>query len=77
MATNECPVSLITPQSKQIVEVFVRAKFAHQASGAGLYGPDLSCWPARAVDALVVIQQETNREHNARVRAEIKEIEEG
>ncbi|MCC6591609.1 MAG: hypothetical protein IT168_33290 [Bryobacterales bacterium] len=66
MAANECPVSLITPESKRLVEVFERADFAHQGSGAALYGTDLSRWPARAIDALVVIQQERNREHNAR-----------
>jgi len=51
------------------VDIARRAEFAQQASGAALFGPDLSRWPARAVDALVTIQAEQNRAENARSAA--------
>jgi hypothetical protein len=69
---NECPVSLITPESKRLVQILIRAERAHEASGASLYGPSLSRWPVRMLDAQVAIQQEINRESNARSEAEME-----
>jgi hypothetical protein len=66
VSCNECPVTLVTPESMRLVEIFGRAQFV---SGAPLYGPDLSRWPARMVDAAAVIQQEQNRTENARSKA--------
>jgi len=68
-------VSLITPRSIEIVHVFSRARRAHEASGAALFGPDLSRWPGWAADAAVVIEEERIREHNARVEAELAELD--
>lgn len=45
----------------------MRAEYA----GSPVFGPDLSRWPARMVDAAAVIQQERNREQNARQEAAI------
>jgi hypothetical protein len=72
--TAECPVSLISPRAAEIVQVFSRAKYAKDGAGAALYGPDLSKWPAWAVDAAVAIEQERIREHNARSAAEVREM---
>jgi hypothetical protein len=68
---NECPKSkvLASPNCGELrawVDIARRAEFASQASGAALFGTDLSKWPARAVDALVTIQQERNRSEHAR-----------
>jgi hypothetical protein len=70
---DECPVSLISPESIQVVEAHGRARIANQSCGAQMYGPDLSRWPARDVDALVLIETERTKEHNARIEAEISE----
>ena len=63
--TAECPASEITPESKQLVEIFMTAENA----GVSLYGPDLSRWPARLVDAAAVIGIERSREKWARQEA--------
>ena len=76
-SVNECPVSMITPESKRLVQILTRASMVHDASGASLYGPSLSRWPVRMLDAQVVIQQETNRETNARQEAEMEAIKRG
>jgi hypothetical protein len=70
-------VSLITPESKRLVQILARSERAHEASGASLYGPNLSRWPVRMLDAQVAIQQETNRESNARQEAEIEAMKRG
>jgi len=49
------------------------AKLAKDATGASLYGPDLSKWPSREVEALTVLQYEHNRVENARIEAEREE----
>jgi hypothetical protein len=67
-------VSLISPQSAELIQVFSRARHAREGGGATLFGPDLSKWPAWAVDALVVIEQERIKEHNARIEAESEEL---
>jgi hypothetical protein len=60
-----------------LVQIFTRANGAHDASGAALYGADLSRWPARMVDAQVVINQERIRESNAQQAAEIESAKSG
>jgi hypothetical protein len=65
VAINECPKSLVTPQSNALVEIFTRAEYAHEGSGASLFGPNLSKWHPRMVDALKVVEQEKNRYHSA------------
>jgi len=71
----ECPVSYITPKSTQLLQIFSIAGRAHDASGAALYGPNLSEWPAWAVDAIDAIEQARIDEHNSRVAAEHHEYE--
>ena len=65
----ECPVSFVTPRSRELVQIFNRAQYS-QGAGASMFGPDLSKWPIWAVDAQVVLEQARIREHNARFEAE-------
>ncbi len=67
---DECPVSFITPKASEIVQILNRTRHAKENSGAGLFGHDLSKWPAWAVDAVVVIEQERIKAENARFEAE-------
>lgn len=70
-------MSFVTPHSVELVQIFSRARHATEASGAALFGPDLSRWPAWAVDAAVVIEQERIRVENARMTAELAEMDNG
>jgi hypothetical protein len=67
---NECPVSYIKPESKVLVAQLQRVDFASDATGTSLYGPDLSQWPAWAVESYIALQSEKNRVANAKTRAE-------
>jgi hypothetical protein len=66
----ECPVSYVSPKAQELVQIFNRGRHAHENSGVGLFGHDLSKWPAWAVDAVVVIEQERIKAENARFEAE-------
>lgn len=58
-------MSLITPASIQLLGVYQRSKRAHEATGASLYGPDLSEWPVWAVDLMETLEIERIRVNNA------------
>lgn len=64
----ECPVSAITPDSRAWLAEFDAATWFAE-SGVAAYGPDLSAWPGRAVDAHQLIQIETARLEAARHEA--------
>jgi hypothetical protein len=66
----ECPVSYIGAEARQIVEIFFRGKLIHGNCGAQMFGPDQSQWPVWAADAVAIIEQESIREHNARMEYE-------
>lgn len=70
---RECPVSFIDPESVETVLAFANARLAHESSGAGMYGPDLSAWPAWAVDALTTLERERIATENARIESEYRE----
>lgn len=53
----------------RLVEITRRAGLVKEQSGAALFGTDLSTWPVRIVDAVAVVQEETNRAKNAAERA--------
>ena len=61
----------------ELVTILERARHARNGGGAAMFGDDLSRWPAWAVDALVVVEQERIKEHNARLEAELAETENG
>ena len=65
---DECPVSFISPATLSLMGTLDVAELA-RPSGAALYGPDLSKWPARMVDALVTIEIERTKADNARQEA--------
>lgn len=52
---GECPVAYITPESQELVDLFFEAS-RFQEAGASAFGPDLSRWDARMVDAQSVIE---------------------
>lgn len=70
----ECPVSIITPESETILNIFARAQRAYDATGTSLFGPVLAEWPIWAVDALDQIRICEISENNARVEAEAMEM---
>ena len=55
---EECPVSYISQKSLDLIQIDMRQRIAHKATGAFLYGPDLSKWPSKLLDALTVIEDE-------------------
>ena len=67
-----CPVSVITPQSRELVNLVTRAHHAYSQSGAAFGGADSRKWPGRWFDAVTVIEQQKILEHNARLRAEVE-----
>lgn len=54
---NECPVGYVTAESEQLVLLFV----ACRALRAPAVAAGLLAWPARLVDALLVLEQEAQR----------------
>lgn len=65
MATNECPVSAITPFSMVMVDQIGRAKRLKGELGILAFGPDASEIPAKIVDAIDVVTIEGWRVDNA------------
>lgn len=62
---RECPVSLITPESRVLVSQLSRMEFVQEATGATLYGAGLESWPPEMVEASVALRSELNRIENA------------
>ena len=54
VSTTECPVSYVTGASRAWLEDF----YAQEALGAG---SDLEAWPARRVDAFLVLKAERKK----------------
>ena len=73
--SEECPVSCITAESRWLVEQEGRARQVKEASGASLFGPDSSRWPAAWFDAVGVIEQCRILEVNERIQTEIREMD--
>jgi hypothetical protein len=70
VSIKECPVSFITPKSIDLVQVAAKSQHAREASGASLYGPDLSKWPARAAEVMITLEVERVTAENARYERE-------
>jgi hypothetical protein len=66
-------VSYITPESKELVQIFNRATQMQKAQGTSLWGPDLGKWPVKVVDAFSCLESERVRYINAQSRAEHQE----
>jgi hypothetical protein len=67
---DECPVSLITPASVELVQVIDRMHIAKDRTGASPYGTDLSKYPSKLVDSLIAIEIEERKVALARHTAE-------
>lgn len=66
----ECPVSYITPKSMDLVQLMARCQHAKEASGASLYGTNLSEWPAAMAEAMIALEIERVTAENARYERE-------
>lgn len=66
----DCPVSEITGESYELVNVFLRSRRLKEASGTSLFGANLAEWPAWAVDAIDTLELEEMRYQNARMEAQ-------
>lgn len=62
----ECPVSLISARSVELITIYHRAK----RSGVAMFGPDLSAWPAWAADLFDALDVEQIKLDNAKWEAE-------
>lgn len=51
-------MSLISEESKKLIQDYARAKLMKDSMGAALYGQDLREWPAYVVDAFTIIHGE-------------------
>jgi hypothetical protein len=60
---NECPVSYVTRESEWWVSQFTAARVLRTPLIAG----GLLSWPARAVDALLLLETENNLEKHAEI----------
>lgn len=73
LATVECPVSAITPQSMDLIEAVSAARTVHKASGGVFYGVDSAQWPCRYFDAVEVMHEmDAEREDSFRKAMEAK-----
>jgi hypothetical protein len=58
-------VSLITPESFQLVQIFTDAQHVQKLTGAVSYSPDAGEWPARLYDAAKALAIEDIRINNS------------
>jgi hypothetical protein len=59
--TKECPVSLILPESHQLVQIISDARHVREISGAVSFGPDAGEWAPRLYDAFEILAIEDIR----------------
>ncbi|HXS93185.1 MAG TPA: hypothetical protein VN736_01200 [Candidatus Limnocylindrales bacterium] len=72
---TDCPVSFITPASRHLIQVEVQNQVLKESTGASLYGPDLSKWPSKVVDAFTCIattRNEYDHEHHVTEMDELR-----
>lgn len=65
ISSNECPVALITSDSKWLVQMLNRNHTAHRSCGAAMFGLDSALWPAWWADAVAAAQRMTDLEEAA------------
>jgi hypothetical protein len=59
-ATAECPVSMITVEAQEMLQLFLRANIMKEF-GVTMHGGDLSKWPSKVVDAFILLYSEKKR----------------
>lgn len=62
--TNECPVSLISDKSAETVQWYQRIRLMRESTGASPHAGDLLKWPAKEVDAFVILEQQRTKVEN-------------
>jgi hypothetical protein len=62
---HECPVSLISPESFQLVQLLTDAQHVHKATGAVSFDPNAGEWPPRLYDAAKILAIEDIRISNS------------
>ncbi len=62
--TNECPVSLISDKSAETVQWYQRLRLMREAVGASPHAGDLLKWPAKEVDAFVILETQRTKVEN-------------
>lgn len=68
---SECPVSYITPESYELVQMYARSKQIGGEQGtSSLFGPNLDDWPCRIADAFCALETEKVKTESARFEAE-------
>ncbi len=65
ITANECPVSLITPETMWLVQLLSKQMRVQRAASAPLFGPDASAWPAWWYDAVETGQHVLDLEESA------------
>lgn len=60
----------ISPESRELVQIWLRSIQMQKSQGASLYGPDMRKWPSRMVDAFTCLETERVKTDNAQSRAE-------
>lgn len=68
---RECPVSLLAdaPELRSLIHLDTRNRQVQKATGAAMFGPDSSLWPAVWFDAVAVLQTARDEEEAARLEA--------
>jgi hypothetical protein len=66
VAVDDCPRSYVTDESKFLVEMEAENRHIHEATGASLFGPVASRWPAVWWDVVTALQMARIQEGNAR-----------
>ena len=61
----ECPVSLISPESFQLVQILTDAQHVQKATGAVSFDPNAGEWPPRLYDAAKILAIEDIRIYNS------------
>lgn len=70
-----CPKQFIAPQSIELLQIVGRARAMKEATGAGMYGTDLSKYPSKLVDVMTTLENERIITDNAKYEAEQSERE--
>jgi hypothetical protein len=62
---TECPVSLINPESFQLVQILSDARHVREQTGAVSFDPNAGEWPPRLYDAAKILAIEDIRINNS------------
>lgn len=71
----ECPVSLSTPEIRQLINIESENRRYHSACGAAMYGSDPNKWPAWWADTVNVLEIERIRTDEAKALEHRREMD--